>query len=258
MMNRSIRVGLVALTLIASGVACSKTTQKPSSGGSPSSTPIALPTFGPAESYHPLFDPSDFSANVDNPWFPLPVGKTYVYTGTKDGKPARELLTPSASTKVIAGVECRVVVDKLYLSGRLAEDTLDYYTQDRDGNVWYFGEATRSIEENGSVDTSGSWTAGVAGAQPGVFMEADPQIGREFRQEYLKGEAEDQFKVVSLSEHVTIPYGTFDGAQRTEETTTLEPGILDNKYYVKGVGEVREIQVKGPPPIEKLELVEIR
>jgi len=258
-MNRTIRF-VMAASLVVAGVACSK---RASPSGNASKTPapsraIALPTFGPASAYRPVFDPADFSANVDNPWFPLKPGTTFIYTGTKDGKPARDVVTPSASTKVIAGVECRVVVDKLYLSGRLAEDTLDYYAQDKDGNVWYFAEATRSIESNGSVDTSGSWMAGVNGAQPGVYMEADPQIGHEYRQEYYKGEAEDQYKVVSLTDHVTVPLGSYDGAQRTEETTTLEPAILDNKYYVRGVGQVREIQVKGPPPIEKLELVEVR
>ena len=87
-------------------------------------------------------------------------------------------------------------------------------------------------------------------------MQADPQIGRRFRQEWYQAEAEDQFKVVSLSAKVRVPYGSFRGALRTEETTSLETGVLDNKYYVRGIGEVEEITVKGP--LEKLILIDVK
>jgi hypothetical protein len=259
-MTPQARKALCAAALVAAGVACSKTTPT-SLPNATNATPVAtmaLPTFGPGTSYHPVYVAADFSANVDNPWFPLKPGTMFIYTGTKDGKQAREVFNPTSRIKVIDEVPCRVVEDKLYLDGKLAEETLDYYTQDRGGNVWYFGEDTKSIDENGKVDTSGTWLTGVGGALPGVYMEADPQIGHLFRQEWFKGEAEDQFKVVSLTDRITVPYGSFDAALRTEESTTLEPEILDNKYYVRGVGQVLEVQVKGPPPIEKLELKEIR
>jgi hypothetical protein len=253
-------MALGAALLVVAGMTCSKvTTQKnPSATNNTPATTIALPTYGPGASYHPVYVAADFTANVDNPWFPLKPGTKFIYIGTKDGKSAKDVFNPTSRIKVIAGVPCRVVEDKLYLDGKLAEDTLDYYTQDAAGNVWYFGEDTKSIDENGMIDTSGTWLTGVNGAQPGVYMQADPQIGPVFRQEWYKGEAEDQFKVVSLTDHITVPYGSFDTALRTEESTTLEPEILDNKYYVRGVGEVLEVQVKGPPPIEKLELKEIQ
>jgi hypothetical protein len=254
------KIALAAALLAIIGSACSKATTRATSGptSAASATTMALPTFGPGSTYRPVYAAADFTANVDNPWFPLKPGTKFIYIGTKDGKTAREVFNPTSRIKLIEGVPCRVVDDKLYLDGKLAEDTLDYYTQDKAGNVWYFGEDTKSIDEDGTVDTSGTWLTGVNGALPGVYMEADPQLDHVFRQEWFKGEAEDQFKVVSLTDHIAVPYGSFDAALRTEESTTLEPEILDNKFYVRGVGQVLEVQVKGPPPIEKLELKAIQ
>ena len=149
-----------------------------------------------------------------------------------------------------------MVEDRLYLNNVLAERTSDYYAQDRCGNVWYFGEDTAELDRHGQViSTEGTWHAGVDGAQPGVFMQAHPQVGRRFRQEWSQGQAEDTFKLIDRSTAVTVPYGSFRHSLRTEETNALEPNVVDNKYYVKGIGEVAELSVKGPR--EALELVEI-
>lgn len=215
-----------------------------------------LPTFGPGSSYSPPINPANFSPNVTNPWFPLRPGRTLVSTGTKDGKRALDLFTTTSRTRVIAGVSTRVVEDRLYLNNVLEERTSDYYTQDRCGNVWYFGEDTATLDANGKVvSTDGSFHAGVNGAQPGVFMQAHPTVGRRFRQEWSPGQAEDTFTVIGRSARVTVPFGAFRLALRTAETTALEPGVLDNKYYVAGVGQVAELSVKGP--VERLKLVEI-
>jgi hypothetical protein len=226
----------------------------PSSAGAGSACP--LPRFGPGRSYHPRIDPADFSPHVTNRWFPLTPGKILVYTGIKDGKKALDLFAPSSRTRVIDGVRTRVVEDRGYLGNVLEERTSDYYAQDRCGNVWYFGEDTATLDRHGHVvDTEGTWHAGVDGAQPGVFMQAHPQLGRRFRQEWYQGQAEDVFKVIDHSAPVTVPYGSFRHALRTAETTALEPGIVDNKYYVKGIGEVAELAVRGPR--EEFKLVEI-
>ena len=141
-------------------------------------------------------------------------------------------------------------------NGVLEERTSDYYAQDRCGNVWYFGEDTAELDRHGRViDTEGSFHAGVDGAQPGVYMQAHPQLGRKFRQEWYRGQAEDVFYAVDLSTPVRVPFRTFHHALRTAETTALEPGVLDNKYYVRGIGEVVEVTVQGPT--EKLVLVDI-
>ena len=215
-----------------------------------------LPAFGPGSAYKPKFKPADFSPNVTNPLYPLKVGRTLVYVGVKDGKKALNIMTTTNRTRKIAGVTTRVVVDRLYLDDVLSDRTSDYYTQDRCGNVWYFGEDTATLDARGHVvSTDGSFHAGVDGAQPGVFMQAHPELGRRLRQEWAPGNAEDTFKVIGLSAPVTVPYGSFKDALRTEETTSLEPAVVDNKYYVTGIGEVFEGAVKGPK--EALRLVEI-
>jgi hypothetical protein len=195
---------------------------------------VPLPKFGPGRTYHPHINPVSFSPNVTNRLFPLTPGRTLVYSGTKDGKKALNLVATTSRTKLVDGVRTRVVEDRLYLNNVLEEQTSDYYTQDRCGNVWYFGEETATLDRHGNVvSTDGTFHAGVDGAQPGVFMQAHPQVGRSFRQEWYHGHAEDVFKVLSRSSPVTVPYGSFRHALRTAETTALEPGVLDNKYYVK-------------------------
>jgi hypothetical protein len=215
-----------------------------------------LPTFGPGATYHPTIDPKGFSPHVTNPFFPLKVGRTLVYTGVKHGKAALNLAVTTSRTRVIDNVTTRVVEDRLYLDNVLEERTSDYYAQDACGNVWYFGEDTATLDADGHViSTDGSFHAGVAGAQPGVFMQAHPTVGRQFRQEWFQGHAEDSFKVISLDSSVTVPAGSFHHALRTAEQTDLEPGVRDNKFYVRGIGEVVETAVRGPA--ERLQLVEI-
>jgi hypothetical protein len=121
---------------------------------------------------------------------------------------------------------------------------LDYYTQHRDGTVWYFGEATQTYDRNGHPkSTEGSWQAGVNGAKPGIFMRLHPRVGQSFRQEYYKGHAEDHFRVLSLHASVTVPYGTYrKRALLTEEWSPLDKAGTprERKYYAHGVGKLRE------------------
>jgi hypothetical protein len=200
----------------------------------------------------PRYDPAKFSPRVDNAWFPLRPGITYIYRGSKDGKRARDVYRVTHQTTTIAGVRCRLVKDKLYLKGKLHERTSDYYTQDEDGNVWYFGEDTAELDKHGHVtSTEGTWRTGKKGAQAGIFMQANPQVGDQFQQEFLRGHAEDHYKVLSLSAKVKVPFGTFGrnqlkhNVELTKEWTPLEPNVRDHKYYVRGIGEVKEKTVKG-------------
>jgi hypothetical protein len=196
---------------------------------------------------------SGFSADVTNPWFPLRPGSVYRYRGVKDGKPSRDVVVVTHRTRTIDGAPCVSVSDRLYLSRRLEERTTDWYSQDARGNVWYFGEATAELDANGKVkDTSGSWLAGVHGAKPGLFMFAHPRPGLAGRQEYLKGEAEDHFKIVSMHERVVVPYRSFRGTMLTKEWTPLEPGVIDHKYYASGIGTVLERTVKGGQEVNEL------
>jgi hypothetical protein len=215
-------------------------------------TAATLATARPA-----LPGPGDFASRVDNPWYPLLPGTTLVYRGTKDGKAARDVLTVTHATKIIRGVRCTVVHDRLYLGGRLYERTTDWYAQDKQGNVWYFGEATAELDKNGRVtSTEGSFQAGRDGAQQGLFMPAQPKVGDAFRQEYYKGHAEDHFQVLSLAATVKVPYITSTEALLTKETTPLEAGVIDHKYYVRGIGTVLEETIKGGT--ERQVLVSVR
>ncbi|MDX6492686.1 MAG: hypothetical protein QOH02_621, partial [Gaiellaceae bacterium] len=189
---------------------------------------------------------SGWAPRVTNPWFPLRPGTTYVYTGMRDGHPSRELFTVTRSTTVIQGVRCTAVFDRLYLRGRLFERTTDWYAQDRRGAVWYFGERTAELDANGHVtSTEGSWQSGVDGAKAGIYMSAHPSVGQSFRQELYRGHADDHFAVVSLKASVSVPYVTSHHALLTKEWTPLEPGVLDHKLYVRGIGTVKEETVKG-------------
>jgi hypothetical protein len=185
-----------------------------------------------------------YSARVTNPWFPLTPGTTYVYQGIKDGKRSRELMTVTHRTRTIAGTPCAAIDDRLYLAGHLEERTTDWYTQDAAGNVWYYGEATAELTPSGKVrSTEGSWLAGRDGAKPGIFMPAHPKVGQSFRQEYYKGQAEDHFRIVAF---------LGGNALLTEETTPLEPGVVDHKLYVRGTGTVLERTVKGGDELNEL------
>jgi hypothetical protein len=232
------------ILLALAGTACGTTSPKPSaSNGSTGPTPA--------------INPANFLAKVDNPWFPLVPGTTLTYAGTKDGKPAIDVFLVTSQTKTIQGVKCVVISDTLRLGGKLAEKTTDWYAQDRQGNVWYFGEATSEYDASGHVTShEGSWQAGLHGAQPGIFMPANPRIGQSGRQEYYAGHAEDRFVVLLLSAAVKVRYGSFKNALLTAEWTRLEPDVLSEKYYVKGVGTVKEIDVAGGN--EALALVSVK
>jgi hypothetical protein len=131
------------------------------------------------------------------------------------------------------------------------------YTQDAAGNVWYYGEATAELDGKGRVtSTEGSWQAGRDGAKPGIFMPAHPRVGQSFRQEFYKGQAEDHFQVVSLHATVNVRYTSSKHAMLTKEWTPLEPGVIDHKFYVRGIGDVSEQTVKGPT--ERLALVSLK
>jgi hypothetical protein len=194
-----------------------------------------------------------FVRGVDNPWLPFRPGTEWVCRGVKDGKAARDVVTVTSRTRTIAGVRCVAVDDRLYLRGKLAERTTDWYAQDAHGSVWYFGEATAELDASGRVtSTEGSWRAGVNGARAGIVMPARPRVGQTFRQEYLKDHAEDHFRVLSVSAAVRVPYTSSKHALLTKEWTPLEPGVIDHKLYVRGIGMVEEQTVKGGDEQAKL------
>src|SRR5262249_39593734 len=105
---------------------------------------------------------------------------------------------------------------------------------------------------NGKTDTSGSWLAGVHGAEPGIIMEAHPQIPDAYRQEYLAGSAEDTAWVVGVGGTITVPYGKVRNTLTTLEATRIGPGNYDQKIYAQGIGIVSELALTGPAEVAQL------
>jgi hypothetical protein len=196
--------------------------------------------------YAPVLDPANFVTVIDNPYFPLPVGRKLVYRGTKDGQSQIDTVTVTDQTRVILGITTTVVNDVATHNGTVLEKTFDFYAQDNQSNVWYLGEDTTAFLPNGKADTSGSFVAGVDGAQPGIIMEANPQIPDAYRQECFAGEAEDTAWVVANSGSLKIPYGNVHNILTTLEATRIEPGAYDQKVYGPGIGIISEQALTGP------------
>jgi hypothetical protein len=193
-------------------------------------------------------EPARFSAEIDHPFWPMAPGTVWIY---REGEQRVEV-TVTDRTRSVMGVETRVVHDLVTENGVPVEDTFDWYAQDDDGNLWYFGEDTTEFEEGEPAGHAGAWEAGVNGALPGIVLPAEPEVGMTYRQEHYAGEAEDRAKVLSVDEVVSVPYGDFTGALQTEDTTPLEPGLVEHKFYVRDVGPVLALKVKGDTGREEL------
>jgi hypothetical protein len=223
------------------------------SEGDDSTAASATSTF-PQTSEPADLDPADFTTQVDNRYFPLPVGAQWrIRVTDQEGTVQQEVITVTDRTKRIAdGVTARVVHDVVSEDGRPVEITDDWYAQDGDGNVWYFGEDTAEIKPNGQRDTSGSFEAGVRGADAGVIMPAHPAAGMTYREEYFKGQAEDRSRVLALDEQAEVPFGHFTDVLLTEDYTPVEPDVLELKMYAPGIGQVLAQTVSGGSEREEL------
>jgi hypothetical protein len=175
---------------------------------------------------------------------------------TQDGL-QRTATEVSRDTKRVMGVETVVVHDTVTVDNQPLEDTFDWYAQDRDGNVWYFGEATKEFKD-GTVDTAGSFESGANGALPGIMMPAHPQVGDQYRQEYAKGVAEDAGEVLSLTGAETTPLtGPAKDLLVTKDSDQLDPtGPGEKKYYARGVGLILTVTTTGPPERDQATVVE--
>jgi hypothetical protein len=198
--------------------------------------------------------PGDFTTRIDNPYLPMRPGSRWVYRETDAGGAVqRVVVRVTRRTRRIAnGVTARVVRDTVTERGRLVEDTFDWYAQDRSGNVWYLGEDTTEYEDGKPVSKAGSWEAGVDGARAGIVMLARPRAGREYRQEFYEGEAEDRARVLSLDDQAQVPAGHYRRVLTTKDWNPLEPKVLEYKLYARGVGLVLAVHVSGGSEREEL------
>ncbi len=213
-------------------------------------------------------DPLEIGITVDpNPWFPLVQGNVWVYESSgldEDGEEVEETVTVTVTeaVKLIEGIPCLVVNDIVVEDGEVIEDTDDWFAQDTEGNVWYCGEISRNKELfDGDepevpelVDIEGSWKSGREGAEAGMLLPFFPVVGQVIRQELLLGDAEDVIEIESLEGSESASAASCDGnCLVTLDYTPLEPGELENKYYVSGIGMIVETK---PGSSERLELVE--
>src|SRR4051812_15226108 len=236
--------GAAAAVLVAAAGAATACGSDPSpAAAAPSTSAAALPQGSEAVD----LDPADFTVDITNRWWPMAGGDRGSYEESDGtGGVARIEVTVLDRTKTVAaGVEARVVHDIATEDGQVVEDTLDYYAQDADGNVWYLGEKTAEYENGQVATTEGSWEAGVDGGQAGIVLPADPQVGTGYRQEYLAGHAEDEGFVLSTDEQAEAPTGLYEHTLMTRDTSPLEPKLVELKFYAPGVGPVMELPISG-------------
>ena len=252
---RPIALALGLAVGVASVAACGDDDTPTADGDAPAEGP-AEPVIDPGDGgdYHPEIDPADFVAAIDNPYLPLVPGSRWVYEGTDDGETERIEVEVTNDHRQVMGVSTTVVRDTVYVDGELAEDTFDWYAQDRDGNVWYMGEDTKEYENGEVSSTEGSWEAGVDGALPGIIMQAQPAVGDAYRQEYYAGDAEDLAEITALDASESVPFGDFDDLLVIQEWNPLEPEVTEDKYFAPGVGTVLEVKTAGGEG--RIELIE--
>jgi hypothetical protein len=243
-----VRALVPAAAMCLAVAACDSLTPPP--GGAATAIATATATAGAA--YAPVIDPATFTTAVTNRYFPLRPGMRWVYRATTEEGVERTVVEVSSQTRQVMGVTTLVVRDTVTRGGGLVEDTFDWYAQSRDGAVWYFGEQTKEYENGKVASTKGSWEAGVNGALPGVVMPADPKVGERYRQEYLRGEAEDMAEVLSRTERLTVPTGSYDDVVMTKDFTPLEPDLLEQKYYARDVGPILTAHIRGGTEIAEL------
>ena len=220
---------------------------------------LSLCTSSPAfagqkpKDWGPVIDPANFVGTVDNPYFPLVPGRTMRYRAdTRSGTETLQIEVMS-SGKTILGVATVVVVETAALNGLTIEIAENWFAQDREGNVWYFGESTREFENGVMVSTAGSWEAGVNGARPGFIMKARPSQGDTYFQEFAAGIAQDMASVIATDRSATVPYGSFHNVLETKEWTPLEGNSVEHKSYAPGLGLI--LEEKGGT---RMQLVEVR
>jgi hypothetical protein len=258
--HRAVALAIAGLlAAVTAGCGSSGSANSSSTTAASTSTPTSASDLAPTHgAYSPSIDPANFVKTIDNPYFPLQPGTTFLYKGVhENGKtPQTDKEVVTDRTKQILGVTCTVINDTVSSYGKPIERTFDWYAQDKAGNVWYMGEDTREVVHGRFVKMSDSWQAGVKGAQPGIIMPGNPQPGDEYRQEYYPHYALDQARVLGSGGPVKVPYGSYKHTLLTVETSPqIDPGVAERKYYVAGVGDIKEHTVSGNK--EQIRLVSI-
>jgi hypothetical protein len=237
---------LIALTAAAVVVAgCGGSSKKSTSATNAGATAGTTSTTPKGPAYNPKIDPSQFTTNITQAYWPIKPGARWHYTGKKDGVPEDVVVSVLKGTKTVMGVKTVIVSDIVTQNHTLTEKTTDWYAQDKKGNLWYFGEDTKEYVNGVVSSTHGTWEAGVDNAKPGIVIQASPKVGVSYRQEYRPGQAEDMAQVLSFNGTVNTPAGVFNNVMTTKDTDPLNPDKIEHKQYAKGIGPVHVIRVGG-------------
>lgn len=179
--------------------------------------------------------------DITNPYLPLESLKQDILEN-KSERVERIARPDVHKTFQIGGqtIEALTVEDREYTaSGDLTEATLDYFAQDDDGNVYYLGEDVNTYKNGKVSGHSGAWLLGKDTKIPGVLLPAHPQVGDKFKSEDVPHITTEKDEVVSISETMTVPAGTFHGCVKVKEHAS--DGATEFKLYAPGVGVIAEM-----------------
>ena len=197
----------------------------------------------PAPQWEDTFRPNKavLASTGRNDYFILEPGRRLELAGGD----TRLVVTVLNATERVDGVTTRVVEEREWENGKLIEVSRNFFAIDqKPGDVYYFGEDVDMYRDGKVVSHEGAWRSGAKGAKFGLMMPGKPAVGRAFYQEIAPKVAMDRAKVVSLSQRVKTPEGTFNDCLKIEETTPLEPGVKEYKYYASGVGLIQDADLK--------------
>ena len=184
---------------------------------------------------------------IINQYLPLSSLQRDILEGTEGDKHVRIERSRKAGTKTFTvhgqSVQALIVEDREFFNEELEEVTLDYFAQADDGTVYYLGEDV-DIYQNGQVTShEGAWLYGVHTDKLGIFFPANPKVGDKFRSEDVPAITQEDDEVVSVSESVTVPAGTFGNCVKIKEI--LSDGEIEYKYFAPGVGIIKEVPQDG-------------
>lgn len=187
----------------------------------------------------------DFSSTGSNRFFILEPNYQLVLTGEVDGVDEELTITVKDETKVVDGVETRVVVERHVEDGEVVEVSRNFFAVCTQTNsMFYYGEKVDNYVDGEIVNHDGSWIAGENGAKAGVMMPGIVLLGSKYHQETAPSVAMDRGQIVSMSKVVDTPAGKFENVLKIKETTPLEPTVVDFKYYYAGIGLIQDGELK--------------
>ena len=206
--------------------------------------PTLPPPKGQTTEFQDTFDLENctFDSRGSNTYFILEPGHQSVLEAQENGEMMIDLvITVLNETKVVDGIETRVVEERESEDGELVEISRNYFAICKPTNdVFYFGEDVDDYEDGQIVSHEGAWLAGENDARAGLFMPGNVQVGMKYYQEFAPGIAEDRAEIISVNGVLAVPAGNFTQVLKVEETNPLEPGVREDNFYAPVVGVIQD------------------